>query len=154
VHEKKITFGTHYPELPPGCLLCSSPTASGVYVCYNCDSAQLKREGEISPEQREAMEKEEREYLARFQEKPVWQPSSGYYNVSGLANLTGMSPRWIWKTSHLSGLEPTHIGHQAIWTEKQAQAFVAHGDKYKGLVLAVTIRDDDSLLMTRVLSLG
>jgi hypothetical protein len=135
-------------------MLCSSPTASGIYVCSNCNAAQLKRIGEISPDQREAIEKGEQEYLAQFQEKPAWQPSSGYYNISGLICLTDMSPRWVWQTSHLSGLAPTHSGHRAVWTEKQAQAFVARSGKYAGLVLAVTIRDDDSLFMTRALSWG
>lgn len=149
-----ITFGPHYPNRPPGCVICSSPTVSGLYVCSSCNLDQLNRINEVSPELREAMEQEEQQYLSSLQEKVVWHPASGYFNISGLIYLTGMSPRWIWKTSHLSGLEPTHSGHQAIWTEKQARAFVAHSDKYEGLVLAVTIRDDDSLFMTRQLSQG
>jgi hypothetical protein len=148
VQESRITFGTHYPSRPPGCVMCSSPTASGVYVCSKCDSTQLKRIGEISPDEREALERKENNYLAQFREKPAWQPGSGYFNISSLIRLTGRSLRWIWQTAQLSGLASTHSGHRAIWTEKQAQAFVARSGKQPGLVIVVTIRDDGSLFRT------
>jgi hypothetical protein len=127
-----ITFGAHYRDLPPGCVLCSGPTASGVYVCPSCNLEQLNRINEVSPDEREALEQEEHNYLAQFQGKPAWQPGSGYLNISGLIQLTSRSPRWIWQTALLSGLAPTHSGHRAIWTENQAQAFVARSGKQPG----------------------
>jgi hypothetical protein len=96
------------------------------------------------------MEKEERAYLAQFQGKPAWQPGSGYYNVSGLIGLTGMSPRWIWKMSRLSGLTPAHNGHQAVWAEEQAQALLGHSMQCRGAVLALAICDDNSIFIAKV----
>lgn len=145
-----ITFGTHYPNRLPGCVICSSPTISGLYVCSSCNLDQLNRRNEVSPELREAMEQEEQRYLSSFQEKVAWHPASGYFNISGLIQLTGRSPRWIWKMSRLSGLTPAHNGHQAVWTEEQAQAFLGHRMQCRGAVLALAIRDDNSIFMAEV----
>jgi hypothetical protein len=67
------------------------------------------------------MEQEEQQYLSSSQEKVVWQPASGYFNISGLIQLIGRSPRWIWNKARLSGLAPGHDGHQAVWTWEQGQ---------------------------------
>jgi hypothetical protein len=150
MHESRITFGTHYKVLQPGCMLCSSPTASGVYVCSSCNRDQLNRKNEVSPELREAMEQEEQQYLSPSPEKVVWHPASGYFNISGLIQLTGRSPRWIWKMSCLSGLTPAHNGHQAVWAEEQAQAFLRHSIQCRGAVLALAIRDDNSIFIAKV----
>jgi hypothetical protein len=149
VHEIRITFGTHYKVLQPGCMLCSSSTASGVYVCSSCNLDQLNRINEVSPDLRETMEQEEQQQFFSSQENVVWQPASGHFNISGLIQLTARSPRWLWKTAHLSGLAPIHDGHRAVWTGKQAQAFVARSGKQQGLMFIATVSDDGSLFMTK-----
>lgn len=116
MYDVKITFGVHYPTKTPGCVICSSPTTPGVYVCSSCNFAQLRRINEVPPEQREQMEEEEVKYISRSDGA-----LASSYNISSLTNLIARSPRWIWNKARLSSLAPGHDGHQAVWTWEQGQ---------------------------------